>query len=794
MNEQEKIKVELISDLNILPMNVNSLDSVIFNLDSQIDMLSSKADKWDYLLAVGSGIACGMMDILWTGDFSLAEGRNISAQQIDNLVKKTAKILGCESDDLKNCVKFLEDKFPIPADGSASDFGGGLQHHLRDFAHHPTIVGLIFSLLTQFTYKSYGTDLNGNFIIVDVPDKSKIFIGEDIFSKIVNGTIIWFFHLISDMAGSRSTVGLSGGTGIPGPILSIAKEMSVIPFFKNFKKDDMSISLFLSKLFNGTLLAKHDENGKIIPDSIVKLDLRGEMGFVVELEKQIIPVIANECIVRTFYMIRRLAQQIKQVDIKSIDDFKKVRVNEIFPINSPTLARMLTVATGVFTTLDVSDAVITRKYWVSVNYVGIGRFTLALGNEMVWALKRRDIKKIKDMYEKINRYTYTNTDRRIYERIGGNMEYDKFGISEEQTEILYNLEYYKILNDIETTKILVGGYKINQLKREWLEEWKTYITMGYAGFINKVDAKINWYSSEELDKKIELNNPNKPWFRLVLLEAMLFEPYYALSTETDKKGNEVPSKKYSVLNNPITGYNKNSGDKYLNEVYAEKYQLPGYVKRLRKCYDKMCRELNEVLKTAITSIAITAGITIVTVITAGSLAPAIAVTLVGSNFAGLSGAALTSTCLAYVGGGAIAAGGLGMSGGIATIVGGGAILGLGVGAGVGSAVGAVSLMGKKNTILQSAKLMVSVREIFLNDERDIEYSNTVYEKYVQNIADIEKGLIELQLKANVADNKQKKKLKAEIKSAEDTVKAMKIAMKSMNKFISSYETGVGISA
>lgn len=794
MNEQEKIKVELISDLNILPMNVNSLDSVIFNLDSQIDMLSSKADKWDYLLAVGSGIACGMMDILWTGDFSLAEGRNISAQQIDNLVKKTAKILGCESDDLKNCVKFLEDKFPIPADGSASDFGGGLQHHLRDFAHHPTIIGLIFSLLTQFTYKSYGTDLNGNFIMVDVPDKSKIFIGEDIFSKIVNGTIIWFFHLISDMAGSRSTVGLSGGTEIPGPILSIAKEMSVIPFFKNFKKDDMSISLFLSKLFNGTLLAKHDENGKIIPDSIVKLDLRGEMGFVVELEKQIIPVIANECIVRTFYMIRRLAQQIKQVDIKSIDDFKKVRVNEIFPINSPTLARMLTVATGVFTTLDVSDAVITRKYWVSVNYVGIGRFTLALGNEMVWALKRRDIKKIKDMYEKINRYTYTNTDRRIYERIGGNMEYDKFGISEEQTEILYNLEYYKILNDIETTKILVGGDKINQLKREWLEEWKTYITMGYAGFINKVDAKINWYSSEELDKKIELNNPNKPWFRLVLLEAMLFEPYYALSTETDKKGNEVPSKKYSVLNNPITGYNKNSGDKYLNEVYAEKYQLPGYVKRLRKCYDKMCRELNEVLKTAITSIAITAGITIVTVITAGSLAPAIAVTLVGSNFAGLSGAALTSACLAYVGGGAIAAGGLGMSGGIATIVGGGAILGLGVGAGVGSAVGAVSLMGKKNTILQSAKLMVSVREIFLNDERDIEYSNTVYEKYVQNIADIEKGLIELQLKANVADNKQKKKLKAEIKSAEDTVKAMKIAMKSMNKFISSYETGVGISA
>ena len=47
-------------------------------------------------------------------------------------------------DDLKKCVKFLEEKFPIPADGNTPDFGGGLQHHLRDFAHHPTIVGLFF--------------------------------------------------------------------------------------------------------------------------------------------------------------------------------------------------------------------------------------------------------------------------------------------------------------------------------------------------------------------------------------------------------------------------------------------------------------------------------------------------------------------------------------------------------------------------------------------------------------------------------------------------------------------------
>lgn len=791
MNEINNIEVKLLSNQEVPPTEGNEFESIIFDLDSQINILSNKADKWDCLVALGSGVACAMMDILWTKEFSLIEGRDLANDKVEDLVRKTAQLMGCDSDDLKKCVKFLEDKFPIPSDGNTPDFGGGLQHHLRDFAHHPTIIGLIFSLLTQFTYKSYGTDVAGNFMMVDVPEKSRIYIGEDTSSKIINGTIVWFFHLISDMAGSSSTACLSGGTGIPGPILSIAKEMSCLPIFKSIHKNDTSLFVLLSKMFNGTLFAKHDENGQIIRDSIVKLDFRGEIGFFVEIEKQAIPVVANECIVRTFYMIRQLARQIKEIQITRIEDFKKINIKEILPFNSPTLTRMLTISTGVFTALDVSEAVVTKKYWVSINYVGVGRFTLALGDEMVWALKRRDIRLLKDMYETIYRNTYTDTDQRIYQRMGDGMDYDKIGLNEEQTAILYNIEYYKTLHDAYRSKLLIGGEKIRQMKLEWLNEWKGYMTKGFKGFMNNMNAELDWYSLEELHEKIRLNSSEKPWFRLVLLEAMLFEPYFPLKTETDKKGKEVPSKKYSYINAPITGYKKSEGDRYLDSEFSGRHKFPGYVKRFRKCYDKVCREMNEVLKTAITSITITAGVTIVTIATAGALAPTIAVALVGSNFAGLSGAALTSVCLAYLGGGAIAVGGLGMAGGTIAIVGGGAILGIGVGAGIGGATGAISLMGKKNTILQSAKLMVSVREVFMNDEKDLEYSKSVYEKYVQNITEIEKGLIELRLKANVADSKEKKELKTKIKSAEESVHAMKIAMKTMNKFISAYEVGMG---
>ena len=792
----DKLQIELISEKqqNIGNMADHNLDQVIFDLNSQLELLSSQADSLDYLVAIGSGIVCGLMDIFWTGEFDLTRGRNWGSDSVDSFVKKTAKLLGCnkENIEIKDAVKFLEDKFPIPADGNTPDFGGGLQHHLRDFAHHPTIVGLIFSLLTQFTEKSYGTDTNGMFIVVDVPEKSRVFIGKDNATKIINGTIIWFFHLVSDIAGSSSTAGLSGGTGIPGPILSMAKELSVLPVFKNITVNDETLSKFLSKLFNGTLFADHDENGKILKETVVKFDLRGELGVLEELGRQALPVIANESIVRTFYFIRRLAMEIKNNHDYSLADIKDIEWKKVLPYNSPTLTRMLTISSGVFTTLDVAEAIVTQKYFVSVNYIGIGRFAVALGSESVWALKRRDDKKLKEMYETIQRNVYGQTDQRIYERIQRDMEIEKLGLTEEQTEILYNLEFYKTINDINATKIPVGGEKIKRLKSEWVQEWKMYMTSGYASFLQSSADELTWHEMSSLIELIKKNDPTKPWFRLVLLEAMLFEPYYPLSLEEDKKGNEVPSKKYNSLNTPVGGYKKSTGDNYLDEAFGSVFCGEGYIKRLRKCYDKVLRELNEVLKTALTSLAITAAVTLAAVATAGAFAPAIAVTLVGSNFAGLSGAALTSACLAYLGGGAIAAGGLGMAGGTAAIVGGGAILGLGVGAGVGGITGSVSLMGKKNTILQSAKLMVSVREIFLNDEHDLEYSDSVYEQYVQNIAKIEKDLVELRLKADTADAKEKKRLKAEIKNAEDSVSAMKIAMKSMNKFISSYKVGAGV--
>ncbi|MDM8126627.1 hypothetical protein [Mediterraneibacter glycyrrhizinilyticus] len=795
MNEDNlNIKCELISDDEFIGSSEFDFDKIIFDLNSQIDLLSSQADSLDYIVAIASGIVCGILDILWVGEFDLAHGRSIASDKVDSFVKNTAEMLeGKTFDDVKSAVQALEKHFPIPSDGNTSDFGGGKQHHLRDFAHHPTIVGLVFSLLTQFTEKSYGTDVNGRFITVDVLEKSKPFIGKDIPEKILMGTIIWFFHLVSDMARSSSTAGTTGGTGIPGPLLALAKEVSAIPFFKNIKvDDDMSMSLFLSKLFNGTLMMKRDEKGQIVKDSIIKFDLRGELGVAVELCKQAVPVVANECFVRAFYFIRHLAMEMKENRVGCFADMKMIDWDTVKPLNNPTIARMLTISTGVFTVLDIGEAIATQKYWVSINYVGIGRFAVAISSDVSWGLKVRDVKKIRGVYENIKHQTFGKTDANIYKRIGDDMDLqmDKLGLSLEQTEMLYNLEYYKTFNDIEMTKLPVTGEVIKELKSEWLKEWSKFISNGFESFTQISGAEMHWYSIDELQERIAANDPQKPWYRLILLEAMLFEPYYPLGTEKDKKGNDIPSKKYKHLNNPLCSFRKGEGDRFLDEQFTGKYCKQGYVKRLRKSYDKRMRELSEVLKTVLTSLTITAVIAIITVASAGAFAGPIAVALVGSNFAGLSGAALTSACLAYLGGGAIAAGGAGMLGGTIAIVGGGAALGIGVGAGVGGAVGSAGLVGKKNTIMQSAKLLTSVREIFLNDEHDIEFSNSVYEQYLQNITEIEKGLVELRLKMDVAKGKEKKEIAETIKKAEESVEVMKVARKNMLRFNSSFAEGL----
>lgn len=769
MGDNNQIQVEL-EEYQENSFDGEKSDQIIFDFDSQIDLYSSNLDMLDYVISISGGILSGLIDVFWVGELNLEHGQKIARKEIDKLVTEVAKKTGYKGNDLSAAVRHLESKFPIPSDKLTPRFGGGLQHHLRDFAHHPTIVGLIFSLLTQFTYKSYGTDEIGSFIIVEIPEDSLTLIGKDTPSKLLFGVIYWFFHLVSDMSGSSATIMKSGGTGIPGPILSLAKELSVLPIFKNLKVEDKTLSVFISKLFNGTLLAQHDASGKIIKDTQLRFDLRTEIGLGIELGKMAIPVMVNEGIVRLFYFFRRLAVEIKDKEVSTIADFKKIDWNYVKPINNPTLARMLTISTGVFTTIDISEAAIYKKGIFSVNVLGVGRFAIAVGQDVTWCLKARNVKIAKKIYKEIQDVSFIRNKTLMI-----NFDYlniEKFSLNIEQTEILYNLEYYKTLNDISNTKQTKSNEKAIKLKNDWLDEWKEFITRGFPSFTQQ-ETEINWLTEQELLIRIQDNNPLKEWFRLVIIESIIFEPYFPLSVEVNLNGKSVISSKYKELQKLNSKFDKSEGDKYLSSLFTDKYFNNNFVKRSRNSYDKYLFDLNQVMLKIVKNITIPGAVSVATMIIASFFVPTIAVFLVGSNFIGLSGAALTSASLAYLGGGAIAAGGFGMAGGALTIIGGGAVLGIGVGSGINGVLESEEQIVKQNLILQSAKLLVSLKEIFLSDENDLEYVYIVLNQYMLRMKELERNIHELNLEIKYNSEVNKKEYNSKILNYEESLEVMR---------------------
>lgn len=378
------------SELDIFSARLNELNQ-------DIDRLTNHADGIDYMVAVGSGVIAGIIDLLFVEDLSLETANEWGNEKTNNFVVRIAQSQGYEGDDLPGAVNFLEKKYPIAADKATNAFGGGSRHHLNDFSHHPTLIGLFFSMLTQFTHKVYGTDTFGAFKIAELQPEHLVLIGNTVPEKLLLGLVNWIFHLVSDMSGSYNSV-LEGktGTGLPGPIVSLLKELSALPIFHDMDQDGYKdFSKLLSDVFSG------DSNRP--SNSLTKFDLRTELGIAQQLTKQSLPVVINECIVRGFYFIRHFITEIKEKEIHSFKDLNRINWENVLPRKNRTIARMLTISTGTMTAIDLADAAIEsaiksggvsapefiRNMIVKVNIVGLGRFAVAVGTDISMGCKRR---------------------------------------------------------------------------------------------------------------------------------------------------------------------------------------------------------------------------------------------------------------------------------------------------------------------------------------------------------------------------------------------------------------------
>lgn len=741
----------------------SSFDEVEEGIDFQFDFEQaiSKADKLDYEVAAASGLLTAILDILWVEEFSLVGAKQWGTKEIDKLVVEVAKKKAGytpkgtdEKEILRKAIVKLEEKYRIPADLLSPEFGDGYYHHFRDFVHHPTILGLFFSILSQFTGYGFGTDVNGEFKSYKIPEDklNDHLIGDTFEKKILYGTINWAFHLISDIDGSSSNPGR--GTGIPGPILGFLKEMSSLPLINKlqveYRGKDIKISAFLQKVFDGTLFAEHDASGKIIKGTEKPLDFRTELGIAKGFIKSTIPVIANECIVRSFYFMRRLFHEIKVNNIVTLSDIRKLEPKAFLPYDNRALTRMLTISSGTFmvvvTSKDAVAAIIKSKgdkrkfaayFFLNINYAGIVRFTFACKNDAGYIAD--------DVKEEYRKYL-DEKRKRIVEENKEIPGIKSLMLNEMQTRILYSLKWHKVNYDIQQTEDpLIAG-----TKRDWLDDWEKSILIEF----NEVDnylMKGERFLYSWIKKEIKESDSNA-WLYLVVLELDLFKPYYLM-----------------YIDQNIDKTAKLKSD-YLKDVFCEKQNVitDQEVKLLHKSYTAAKSDItNKKVKTAI-------GATAAVAVSAASgglalaFAPEIAVALVGGSFAGLSGAALTSASLATIGLGSLAAGGLGMAGGTAIIAGGGTLLGV-IGSGA-MTMSARAFLSSKGTVLdECSKLLTFCRAILLNKYCDRKTVVGIQATVVKNI----KAYEQLLERETIIEGDNAKNQKKQLEDAKASIKHIK---------------------
>ena len=432
--ECESIELEIVNGDNETNSRLDEIDELINNLDSSIDSLTNHSDKLDYSVAIASGILTSLIDMIFVGETDFKIKFDINSQKdgvckdFEKVVKETGKKAGYTGDKLKGAIAKNEKTYRVPQDNvwKGKDIGiSGESHHVDDYAHHPTPVGLLSAIISEVLRVGIFQNKDGELHIINIETTFEERI-QKISPAIISGLLLWVTemaeekrydemeeihesvrnvvkklsaaplaiqvlkisknwigHLISDMHGSSGSAG--AGMGIPGIFVSLLKEISMMPGIDHTNLPQIVNDLYVNK----------------------RVDLRTEIMFtreakkaggelITKINRQALTVIINELLVRSFYFIRHLAEQLK--DKKT---FNEVDWNNVIPFNNRTIQRMMTISTAAFWAVDSLDAVVEgaihskgswaefgRQLLLRVNFVGASRFTVAIGTDFVMGVRK----------------------------------------------------------------------------------------------------------------------------------------------------------------------------------------------------------------------------------------------------------------------------------------------------------------------------------------------------------------------------------------------------------------------
>ena len=666
-----------------------------------------------------------------------------------------ANFIGYKKNDYKGASKYLVNHAVKTIEKNEKT-----KETLAVLYEHPTLAGLIFSTIAQFSGKAYIVSENGNMSKQKLPDYYVV--GDTNAEKIVCAVLYWLFSLAANEAVSKRHI--IDELGISKDLIKKIKEFANLPFLKDIPTDyaaaEKKFSEWLGKTIKGAELYTEqvDENEK----GNLWINI---MRMALNLAEDSFPVLINECIVRSLYILLRLCFVVKEHKITSFENLSTIPVTDILPQEGRILSRMCLIASASFVGANIAGATLKaikdkkagdRKFsdtlFAELNIAGIGRFLFACAaDSKYWG---EDIRILLQRVSKSQK-SKAKTDYQDDE-VGDDKAFTPLMLDVLQARILYSLESVAVKYDIANTKQSENKGK----KEQWLNSWKEIILK----CASVPDEYCDQYFVEDEDIlytgifQLAQDKTNWGWFYLLTQELALFEPYSPLGSAEDKN--------YKKL--------KQESD-YVSDQFVRRQTIATQdeVDRIVKSYSKY----KGVISGSTQGKIIGAGVTAIAAVATGGMAltfaPGIAAAIAGEAVVGLHGAALTSASLAFVGGGSLAAGGLGIAGGTAIITGGGALLGL-AGSGAASAAAVLLQTPSEYWVRQSSKLLTYSDCVLCQNLKDKQAVSAILQQVEGTITILEKKLENLESEDNDLD-------KDLIKKTSDYVKYLKRCRSELQK-------------
>lgn len=352
--------------------------------------ISANCDKYDYLIAGACGVIGGLIDSFFIGIPGKGKLGHFVDKKTSDVVSKFAETLGWDKEKAinkssgnlsKSAIGFLENGGNIK-EGWIKDFldslgfidsngkfigfkvnydhrhGGDVgrrfsmsptNHHLKSLGHATSLLGLLISILNQFT--STATFIDKGKIITIHTETFELY-GSNYVSKIFSGFVNWIGHLMSDIAGNSGSK--TRGSGVPIPFYEVLQAFN----FGSFGSHRESIATTAVRVFEDGYDFRHGVTMSI-------------------------PVLITELITRVMWTFKRRFYH------------NEPWRNCIPNAKNPNLHRMLFIAYGSFCLIDLTDAAVKSagvsyiKALLHMNIVAWLRFT-KLGLQEIIDLINKD--------------------------------------------------------------------------------------------------------------------------------------------------------------------------------------------------------------------------------------------------------------------------------------------------------------------------------------------------------------------------------------------------------------------